>query len=68
MTTRQSPGITEDEGRRLQCENAYLKDRCAQLEASVADLEAKLDRLRAGTKLPRGSRTGWHASLLSSGQ
>jgi hypothetical protein len=60
--------MTEEEAKRLQCENAYLKDRCAQLEASVVALSAKLERLQTCQTSPRGSRTGWHSSLLSSGQ
>jgi hypothetical protein len=68
MSGRQNAAISEEEAKRLECENAYLKDRCAQLEASIADLDAKLERLLAGAKLPRGSRARWHASLLSSGQ
>jgi hypothetical protein len=60
--------MTEEEAKRLQCENAYLKDRCVLLEASVVDLGAKLNRMQTGEELPRGSRSGWHATLLSSGQ
>jgi hypothetical protein len=60
--------ISEEEARRLECENAYLKDRCAQLEASVTELGAKLASLQAAAKRAKSARTGWHATLLSSGQ
>ena len=60
--------MTEEEAKRLQCENAYLKDRCVLLEARVTDLGAKLHRMQTAAEPPRGSRSGWHATLLSSGQ
>jgi hypothetical protein len=60
--------ISEEEAQRLECENAYLKDRCAQLEASVTQLGAKLASLQTDAKLAKSARTGWHANLLSSGQ
>jgi hypothetical protein len=61
--------MTDDEAKRLQGENAYLKDRCAQLEASVMDLHAKLCRLQAnGNSVPKGRTTGWLHNPLSSGQ
>jgi hypothetical protein len=37
--------VTPDEAQRLQRENAYLKQRCALLEADVADLTAQGTRL-----------------------
>lgn len=60
--------ISEEEARRIECENAYLKDRCAQLEASVTELGAKLASVQTSAKLAKSARTSWHATLLSSGQ
>jgi len=60
--------MTEEEASRLQCENAYLKDRCLLLEASVIDLDAKLDRLQQGQATHRTAGTSWLANPLSSGQ
>lgn len=60
--------MTEDEARRLQCENAYLKDRCALLEASLSDLDAKLTRLQTGDKAPRIAGKSWLSNPLSTGQ
>jgi hypothetical protein len=60
--------MTEEEAKRLQCENAYLKDRCLLLEASVIDLDAKLIRLQQGQVAHRAPGTSWLANPLSSGQ
>ncbi len=60
--------MTEDEAKRLLCENAYLKDRCALLEASVTDLDAKLSRLQAGDKPHKVAGKSWLSNPLSTGQ
>ncbi len=60
--------MTEEEAKRLQWENAYLKDRCALLEASVTDLDAKLCRLQQGAAPAKGPGASWLANPLSTGQ
>jgi hypothetical protein len=60
--------MTEEEAKRLQCENAYLKDRCLLLEACVIDLDAKLHRLQEGEAPHRAPSTSWLANPLSTGQ
>lgn len=60
--------MTEEEAKRLQCENAYLKDRCRLLEASVNDLDAKLHRLQEGKTPHRAAGASWLSDPLSSGQ
>jgi cell division protein FtsB len=60
--------MTKDETRRLQCENAYLKARCTQLEASIADLDAQLVRTSHREVRPEGRRGRWHVNLMSGGQ
>jgi predicted RNase H-like nuclease (RuvC/YqgF family) len=60
--------MTEEEAKRLQCENAYLKDRCAQLQASVADLDARLARANHRQEPSEGKRGRWHLNLMSGGQ
>lgn len=60
--------MTKDEARRLQCENAYLKDRCAQLEANITDLDAQLVRVGHREQRPEGRRGRWLIDPLSGGQ
>jgi phage shock protein A len=61
--------MTEEEAKRLECENAYLKDRCAQLEANVGRLDSQLAQATAQTSAPDGRRRGyWHVDLMSGGQ
>ena len=60
--------MTEEEAKRLQCENAYLKDRCLLLEASVTDLDAKLNSLQQGAAPHRAPGTSWLSNPLSTGQ
>jgi predicted nuclease with TOPRIM domain len=60
--------MTEEEAKRLQCENAYLKDRCLLLEASVNDLEAKLHRMQEGQPHHRPAGASWLSDPLSTGQ
>ena len=38
--------MTDEEALRLQSENAYLKLRCAQLQADVTDLTSDVTRMR----------------------
>ena len=60
--------MTEEEAKRLQCENAYLKDRCLLLEASVTDLDAKLHQLQEGRSTHRAPGSSWLSNPLSTGQ
>jgi hypothetical protein len=60
--------MTEEEAKRLQCENAYLKDRCLLLEASVTDLDAKIHRLQEGQTTRRAAGASWLSDPLSTGQ
>jgi hypothetical protein len=61
--------MTEDEAKRLRNENAYLQDRCAQLEASVMDLGAKLVVLQANRDCtPKGRASSWLRNSLSTEQ
>lgn len=60
--------MTEDEAKRLEHENARLKDRCAQLEANITDLGAQLERATTHEERPGGRSGRWHANPLSGGQ
>jgi len=54
---------------RLQQENAYLKLRCAQLQADVSDLGAQVGRLQGELERLHGRRAGFtQANPLSGGQ
>jgi len=60
--------MTEEEAKRLQSENAYLKDRCTQLEANIVDLDAQLVRVTAHEQRPAGRGASWCINPLSAGQ
>jgi hypothetical protein len=60
--------VTEEDAQHLRCENAYLKDRCGQLEAIVADLTAQVARMQEGLVRPGLPQRRWHGNWLSTGQ
>lgn len=54
---------------RLHQENAYLKLRCAQLQADVSDLDAQLSRVQNELERLHGRRaTAVQANPLAGGQ
>ena len=52
----------------LRRENAYLKQRCAQLQGDVTDLSAEATRLRQELERLTGPRQGARPDPLSGGQ
>ncbi|MDB5459221.1 MAG: hypothetical protein JWO72_962 [Caulobacteraceae bacterium] len=60
--------MTEEEAKRLRYENAYLKNRCTQLETSITDLDAQLARASQREERSEGKRGRWHLNLMSGGQ
>jgi hypothetical protein len=60
--------MTEDEAKRLHCENAYLKDRCAQLESRVLQLSAQVAQLQEGATRSIRPHSRWHGNWLSTDQ
>ena len=60
--------MTPVETQALRRENNYLKQRCAQLEGDIVDLESQVGRLQQSHEHLTGRRAVAHPGPLSGGQ